>query len=81
MALGIQIPDKTLLKGVVQKMARKGTNSSRITPTVRSGDVTLTGTIGYEHERRPLLKTASSVPGVRRVIDQLRVEAKKKNWQ
>jgi osmotically-inducible protein OsmY len=79
--LGNQIPDKTLLKQVVQRLARGGAGSqSKVTPTVRSGEVTLTGTLRYEHERHPILRSTSSVSGVRRVIDQMRVEPKKKNW-
>jgi osmotically-inducible protein OsmY len=78
MTLGDQIPDKTLLRNVDQKLARKGSGTGHITTAVRGGDVTLTGTIGYEHERRALLRTASSVPGVRRVVDQLKVAEKKK---
>ena len=81
MAFGNQIPDKTLLKNIGQKMTRRGSGSNHITTTVRSGDVTLTGTIAYEHHRRSIVKTVSGVPGVRRVIDQLRLEQKKKNWE
>ena len=72
-----QIPDQTVLKSVLQKMTRKGTSSSRVTATVRSGDVTLTGTIDYEHQRRSVVSSATNIPGVKRVIDQLRVEKKK----
>ena len=78
MTLGNQVPDKTLLKSVTQKLTRKGANSSRVKATVRSGDVTIAGSIDYEHERRSIVSSANSVPGVRRVIDQLRVEKKKK---
>jgi osmotically-inducible protein OsmY len=81
MTIGNQIPDKTLYRSVLQSLTRKGTGSSRVTATVRSGEVTLTGAIAYEYERRPLLRSASSVPGVRRVIDQLRVEQRKKTWE
>ena len=56
MTLGNQIPDKTLLKQVIQKLARRGSGAqSHVTPTVRTGDLTLTGTLRYEHERRVLL--------------------------
>ena len=73
-----QIPDKTILKSVLQKMTRKGTSSSQVKATVRSGDVTLAGTIDYEYQRRSVLSSAKSIPGVKRVIDQLRVEKKKR---
>jgi osmotically-inducible protein OsmY len=79
MTLRNQISDKTVLKSVLQKMTRKGTGSGRVKATVRSGDVTLAGTIDYEHERRPILSSANSIPGVKRVIDQLRVEKKKRS--
>lgn len=73
-----QVPDKALLRSVLQKMMRKGISGSRIASTVRSGDVTLAGTIDYEHERRSILTAVNNIPGVKRVIDQLRVEKKKK---
>lgn len=81
MALGNVIPDKTVLRNVVQRLSRLGAGTpSHVTATVRGGDVTMSGTIAYEHERRTVLKAASSVAGVRRVIDQLRVETKRKSW-
>lgn len=76
-----QVPDKTVLSNVNKKMAMKGTGSKKVAASVRGGDVTLTGTIAFEYERRAMLRSASSVPGVRRVIDQLRVEARKKRTQ
>ncbi len=78
MTLKNQIPDKTLLRSVLQNMMRKGTNSSRVTATARSGDVTITGTIDYEHQRRPILNSANNITGIKRVIDQLRVEKRKR---
>jgi osmotically-inducible protein OsmY len=77
MEFGSQIPDKTLLKNVSQKLARRAAGANRVTATVRSGDVTLTGTISYEHERRPLLRICSGIQGVRRVIDQLQIAQRK----
>jgi osmotically-inducible protein OsmY len=78
MTLRNQIPDKTLLKSVLQNMMRKGTNSRRVTATARSGDVTITGTIDYEHQRRSVVNSANNITGVKRIIDQLRVEKKKR---
>lgn len=79
MTFGNQIPDKTLLQRVQRKMMQKGTGSNRINATVRSGDVTLTGTIKYEYERKSITRSVAAVQGVRRVLDQLRVEAAKKS--
>ena len=78
MALGNQVPDKTLLRNVERKISRKISGTNRVSVSVRSGDVTLKGVIGYEHERRPILSSVNSVPGVRRVLDQLQVVDKKK---
>lgn len=77
MALGNQVPDKTLLANVQRKMAQKG-GSNRVSATVRSGDATISGSIAYEHERKMILRSVASVPGVRRVIDQLILIVKKK---
>ena len=77
--LNHQVPDKTLLKNVLLRMTRKGISSARVKATVRNGDVTIAGTIDYEHERRSILSSVNSVPCVKRVVDQLRVEKKKRN--
>lgn len=79
MTIRNQIPDKTLLKSVLQNMTRKGINSSRVKATAQSGSITIAGTIDYDHERRSILNSVSSITGVKRVIDQLRVEKKKRN--
>ena len=77
--LNHQVPDKTLLNNVLQRMTRKGISATRVKATVRNGDVTIAGTIDYEHERRSILSSVNSVPCVKRVVDQLRVEKKKRN--
>ena len=78
MAIGNQVPDKTLLQSVQRKLMQKCGGSNKITASVRSGDATVTGMIKQEHERQPILRCVSGVQGVRRVIDQLRLEEKKK---
>ncbi len=76
-----QVSDKTLLNQVVQKLARSGAGSqTKITPTVSSGNVTLTGALKYDHDRRSILNAARNISGVRRVIDQMSVAPKKSNW-
>ncbi len=76
-----QIPDKTIQKYVDQKLSRGVTGAQRkLTATVNQGSVTLTGTIQFEHHRRSILRAVGSVDGVRRVIDNLKVEPKKKQW-
>ena len=74
------VSDKSLLKTVNQKMARMGGAQGKVSVAVHSGDVTLTGMLQFETQRRGVLNAASSVGGVRRVIDQLRVAPMKKAW-
>jgi osmotically-inducible protein OsmY len=70
--------DKGLLQKVNQRLARTASGGrTRVTATIRKGDVTLTGTLQYEIQRKNYVRAASSTPGVRRVIDQMTVEAKK----
>ena len=69
--------DKTILKKVNQRLARASLGSrSRVTAVVRNGQVTLSGSIQYENQRRPALKAASGVDGVGGVLDQLQVQSR-----
>jgi osmotically-inducible protein OsmY len=80
--MATRVPDKTILQKVTQRLSRTGTGSrDKITATIRSGDVTLTGSLSYEHQRREIVNAARAVEGVRRVIDQLQVAPRKKSWQ
>ena len=81
MPFGDDIPDKTILNNVNKKLVQAGGGSqSKITVTVRNGNVTLTGTLRFELHRRSIVKSAGSVDGVRRVFDNLKVEPPKKHW-
>ncbi len=76
-----RVPDKSIVKKVTQRLARAGLGSqSKVTVTVRSGTVTLTGTLQYEMQRRTVMNSARGAAGVRNVVDQLQVIPKKKNW-
>ena len=78
--IGNDVPDKTLLQKVNQRLARMGTGSqSRVTATVCRGQVTLSGTIQYALQRRPLVSAVSSVAGIRRVIDQLQEKPRRRS--
>jgi len=77
-----QVPDKQLSQKVQQRLARAGVGSqSSISVQVRNGDVTLSGSLQYEIQRRSVLQAASGVSGVRRVVDQLQVKVAAKKWQ
>jgi len=72
-----RIPDKTILKDVNKRLMRTGMGSRcRVTATVRGGQVTLTGQMQYENQRRPIVHAVNRVDGIKGVIDQLTVMAR-----
>ena len=74
-----QVPDETLLQKVTQQLSNRGLRSPcKIAVAARNGDVTLTGTLQYAHQRQAALQATRSVSGVRRVVDQLLVKPKPK---
>ena len=73
-----RVSDGDLLKSVNQRLSRTGTASqSKVSAAVRGGTVTLSGTLQYATQRMEIVKAASRSPGVRQVIDNLQVVAKK----
>ena len=73
------IPDEMICQNVNQRLSRMETNGrDHITATIRGGDVTLSGKLSYEHQRRVVVNATRSVEGVRRVIDRLRIVAPKR---
>ena len=73
------VSDKTLQQQVSQKLSRTGTGGqSRVRFSVANGTITLAGSLQYEAQRRPIVKAISSVAGVRRVVDQLTFEPRKR---
>ena len=76
-----QVPDKALMQKVDQCVQRTGTGSqSRVKIDVRRGEVTLTGTIQYEMQRQNIMRAANRVSGVRRVVDQMTIAAKRRDF-
>ena len=79
--LGNEVPDRALLQKINQRVQQTGTGSqSKVTINVRRGEVTVGGTIQYEMQRQNILRAAGRVAGVRRVVDQLQLQEKKRNW-
>ena len=77
MALGNKIPDKMLLKNVQSRLSKKCSSSPRVSANVRSGEVTLNGTIKNEVERKQIVRSVSGVEGISRVIDRIKLEVRK----
>lgn len=79
--LGNEVPDKALLQKVNQRVQQTGTGGqSKVNVSVRRGEVTVSGSIQYEMQRQNILRAAGRVAGVRRVVDQLRLQERKQNW-
>ncbi len=74
-----QVPDETLLQKVTQQLSNRGLRSPcKISVTARNGDITLSGTIQYQHQRMAAMQATRCVTGVRRVNDQMQVKVQVK---
>ncbi|MHB8898336.1 MAG: BON domain-containing protein [Thermoguttaceae bacterium] len=72
------VPDKVIVNKVTQRLGRAGLGAGcTVRVSVKNGQVTLSGTIQRDLQRRPALRAATGIDGVRQVIDQLKVEVKK----
>ncbi len=72
MAFGRAVTDKELLKSVNRKLMQRATGAgTKVQATVSSGVVTLSGVIGTEYQRRPLVNSMTGTMGVKRIIDTL----------
>jgi osmotically-inducible protein OsmY len=70
-----QIPDNDVLKRINSRLGRTGLGGqSSVRVVIRNGDVTITGSIQYDAQRRSVLNAIRGVSGVRRVMDQLQVK-------
>lgn len=70
-----RVPDPKILQSVNRRLASSGIRApASVTSTSMNGDVTLSGTLQYEHQRASALQAVQSVEGVRRVIDHMTVK-------
>ncbi|MHB1035236.1 MAG: BON domain-containing protein [Pirellulales bacterium] len=76
------VPDRSITQKVDKELCSRGVRPPcHITVVTNKGNVTLSGTIQYEHQRRMVVHTARAVDGVQRVVDQLRVIPKVQQWK
>lgn len=79
MGFGKAVPDKNLLRSVTQKLAQKSAGSgAKVTATVSSGIVTLSGILSQESQRRLIMSAMSGITGVKRVVDSMTVAPAKR---
>jgi osmotically-inducible protein OsmY len=70
------VQDRTITRQVQSSIAGRGVGSPcRVDVQVNKGEVTLNGTVQYTHQKSAAVQAASSVAGVRRVVDRLTVKA------
>ena len=70
------IPDRTITRQVTGKLARRGLNTPcHVTVDTLKGQVTLSGSVQYAHQKTAAVQAVNGISGVRRVIDRLIVKA------
>jgi osmotically-inducible protein OsmY len=67
--------DRALSQQVTQRLAMRGIRSPcRVTVTTSNGEVTLAGELQYAHQRGAATQAAANIPGVRRVVDRMKIK-------
>ena len=70
------VSDRVISQKVTQALANHGLRAPcEIRVSARGGNVTLAGTIEFDHQRKNAVRSALGVAGVRRVVDQLHIKA------
>ena len=70
------VQDKTITRQVMGKLAGRGLNSPcRVAVDTIKGQVTLTGTVQYAHQKTTASQVAHGISGVKRVVDKVVVKA------
>jgi len=71
--------DQKISNEVLLKLANRGLRSPcNVTVNTKNGEVTLSGTVQYAHQKSAAVQAATTVAGVRRVSDQTKVGAKRR---
>jgi osmotically-inducible protein OsmY len=70
------VQDSTITRQVQGKIAGRGLCAPcRVAVATSKGQVTLTGTVQYAHQKTTAVQATSGIAGVRRVVDLLTVKA------
>ncbi|MCR9296332.1 MAG: BON domain-containing protein [bacterium] len=74
MGFGKDVSDRELLKSVNKKLLqRAGGSGCKVSASVLSGTVTLSGVLGQEYQRRALISSMHGINGVKRVLDTMTI--------
>ena len=76
------IQDPVISQRVTERPSNMGMRAPcRIRVVSAKGNVTLSGTIQYEHQRHMALHAIRAVAGVQRVVDQMQVIPSAQHWK
>jgi osmotically-inducible protein OsmY len=76
-----KVRDSTISQRVSEQLANCGIRAPcRITAVTNKGNVTLTGMIQYEYQRRTVMRSTSAIEGVRGVVDRMQVIPPTQHW-
>ena len=74
--MGAMGSDRGVIQQVNQRLASRGIrNPCKVEVASKNGEVTLTGSIQYPHQRATAMQAASTASGVRHVVDRLVIKA------
>ena len=77
-----KVKDPIISRCVNEKLSNMGIRAPcRVTVASSDGNVTLSGTIQYEHQRQMAMHASRGVAGVKRVVDQMRVIPNGERWK
>lgn len=70
------VPDRTITQQVRNKLTGRGLAAPcHVSVATQNGDVTLSGTVQFAHQKGMAVRLVSVISGVRRVVDRLTVKA------
>ena len=76
-----KIKDPMISQRVNERLSSLGVRAPcRVTVVSSRGNVTLSGTIQYEHQRQLAVRAIKAVAGVQRVVDQMQLLPRGQSW-
>lgn len=70
------VQDRTITRQVQERIAGRGLGlPCRVTVATNKGEVQLTGSVQYAHQKSIAVQAAQAIAGVKRVLDRLIVKA------
>lgn len=77
-----KIQDPMISQKASEKLSSLGVRAPcHVTVVSNKGNVTLSGTIQYEHQRQMAVRAIKGVAGVQRVVDQMRLIPTGQHWK